>query len=137
MKTHGKGKMKEELKERIRRVILLQKRNNPESSPLSDYEKICLEFYNYLKLEGINDFIWEDEWLKNNFKLIMRFSLSDDTILLIGKSGTGKEIISRFIHYLSKRKERDFHATNCSSFNDEMLYSELFWTREGCIYRSG
>ena len=131
METYGKGKMTEELKERIRRVILLQKRNNPESSPISDYEKICLEFYNYLKLEGINDFIWEDEWLKSNFKLIMRFSLSDETILLIGKSGTGKEIISRFIHYLSKRKKSNFHAINCSSLNDEMLYSELFGHEKG------
>jgi len=131
MKTHGKGKMKEELKERITRVILLQKRNNLESSPLSDYEKICLEFYNYLKSDGISDFMWEDEWLKSNFKSIVRFSLSDETILLIGKSGAGKEIISRFIHYLSKRKKRNFHAINCSSFNDEMLYSELFGHEKG------
>ncbi|MCP2597105.1 hypothetical protein NLB65_00190 [Candidatus Aminicenantes bacterium AC-335-B20] len=50
MKTYGKGKMKEELEERIRRAILLQKSDNSEKSLPSDYEKICLEFYNYLKL---------------------------------------------------------------------------------------
>ncbi|MCP2520396.1 sigma 54-interacting transcriptional regulator [Candidatus Aminicenantes bacterium AC-708-M15] len=52
-------------------------------------------------------------------------------ILLIGKSGAGKEVISRLIHYLSKRKESNFHAINCSSFNDEMLYCELFGHEKG------
>jgi transcriptional regulator with PAS, ATPase and Fis domain len=55
-----------------------------------------------------------------------RIALVDNTVLIIGDTGTGKEHLANYIHKNSPRKEHPFLVVNCSSFNDEMLSSELF-----------
>lgn len=47
-------------------------------------------------------------------------------VLILGETGTGKELIARSIHYLSPRKDQRFLAVNCASFNEELLGNELF-----------
>ncbi len=57
----------------------------------------------------------------------------DTTVLITGESGTGKELIARGIHYLSIRKDKPFHAVNCSSIPDELFESEFFGYRKGAF----
>jgi DNA-binding NtrC family response regulator len=57
----------------------------------------------------------------------------DTTVLITGESGTGKELIARGIHYLSSRKDKRFHAVNCSSIPDELFESEFFGYRKGAF----
>lgn len=56
---------------------------------------------------------------------------SDANILLIGESGTGKEVAARYIHKMSKRRNNNFVAVNCSAFSQTLLESELFGHEQG------
>jgi two-component system NtrC family response regulator len=55
-----------------------------------------------------------------------KVALTQTTVLLLGKTGTGKEIFAQAIHEGSSRKDKPFVAVNCSSFSNELLKSELF-----------
>jgi DNA-binding NtrC family response regulator len=57
----------------------------------------------------------------------------DTTVLITGESGTGKELIAKGVHYLSERKEKPFHAVNCSSIPDELFESEFFGYKKGAF----
>ena len=47
-------------------------------------------------------------------------------MLILGETGTGKELVARTIHHLSPRAERRFLAINCGAFSEELLANELF-----------
>lgn len=57
----------------------------------------------------------------------------DTTVLITGESGTGKELIAKGIHELSLRKDKPFHAVNCSTIPDELFESEFFGYRKGAF----
>lgn len=54
-------------------------------------------------------------------------------VLLLGPSGSGKEIVSRAIHEQSSRAEHPFVAVNCASFNEQLIESELFGHEKGAF----
>ncbi len=58
--------------------------------------------------------------------LAQKVAVTDTTVLLLGETGTGKEVFAQAIHYGSTRKLKPFVTVNCSSFNPELLESELF-----------
>jgi two-component system, NtrC family, response regulator HupR/HoxA len=60
------------------------------------------------------------------FKLLSKVIDTPTTVLLLGETGTGKEMIARAIHYNSKRKDHLFVAQNCGALPDSLLESELF-----------
>jgi two-component system response regulator HupR/HoxA len=60
------------------------------------------------------------------FKLLTKVIDTPTTVLLLGETGTGKEMIARAIHYNSKRKDNLFVAQNCGALPDSLLESELF-----------
>ena len=55
----------------------------------------------------------------------------NDSILVTGQTGTGKELIARYIHEHSSRKDKDFIALNCSAFPETLIESELFGYEKG------
>ena len=65
------------------------------------------------------------------FRMLERIGSSDATVLVTGENGTGKELVARTIHESSNRSAKNFVATNCSAFNDNLLESELFGHRRG------
>jgi len=60
------------------------------------------------------------------FKLVSKVVDAPTTVLLLGETGTGKELLARAIHYNSGRRDRLFIAQNCGAFPDSLLESELF-----------
>ena len=65
--------------------------------------------------------------------LARKVSPTDTTVLLLGETGTGKEVFAQAIHYESPRKQKPFVALNCSGFNPDLLESELFGYKQGAF----
>ena len=57
---------------------------------------------------------------------IRQIAPTDCNVLILGETGTGKELVARAIHHLSPRAEERFLAFNCGAFNEELLANELF-----------
>ncbi|MEJ5995109.1 sigma-54 dependent transcriptional regulator [Pedobacter sp. Du54] len=71
--------------------------------------------------------------IKEAINLAQKVAVTDTTVLLLGETGTGKEVFAQAIHFGSPRKNKPFVALNCSGFNHELLESELFGYKEGAF----
>jgi transcriptional regulator with PAS, ATPase and Fis domain len=65
------------------------------------------------------------------FDTIRKVADTDGTVLIAGKSGTGKELVARAIHYNSKRSTHPFIAVNCGAIVENLFESELFGHKRG------
>jgi DNA-binding NtrC family response regulator len=65
------------------------------------------------------------------FEVIQRVSPTDSTVLISGKSGTGKELVARAIHHNSLRTSKPFIAVNAGAIPDTLIESELFGHKKG------
>lgn len=53
------------------------------------------------------------------------------SVLILGETGTGKEVLAKYIHRQSSRKDKAFFSVNCSAFSDQLLESRLFGHKKG------
>jgi len=100
------------------------------------HQKELLFEHNYLKgrLEKITRFdniIGQSPPMEDIFNLIPEVAQSDSSILLIGETGTGKELVAKAIHAKSRRSHLPFIAINCGALQDTLLESELFGHQKG------
>ncbi len=86
-----------------------------------------------VKKHGFDAIIGQSKSICLAIDLARKVSVTDATVLLLGETGTGKEIFSQAIHYNSNRKKQNFVAVNCSAFGKELLESELFGHKAGAF----
>jgi DNA-binding NtrC family response regulator len=82
---------------------------------------------------GFDNILGENVKLKECTLLARKVAATDTNVLLLGETGTGKEVFAQAIHYESLRKSKPFVALNCSAFPKELLESELFGHVEGAF----
>lgn len=80
---------------------------------------------------GFDRIIGKSPAITDVIKLAQKVALSDTTVLLLGETGTGKEVFAESIHQASTRRTKSFVAVNCSAFTKELLESELFGHKAG------
>lgn len=78
------------------------------------------------KKYSFDQVVGKSKELQNAISLGKKVAQTDATVLLLGETGTGKEVFAQAIHYDSKRNSKSFVALNCSAVSKDLLESELF-----------
>jgi formate hydrogenlyase transcriptional activator len=79
------------------------------------------------------DIVGSSEALRRVLRQVDKVAASDSTVLILGETGTGKELIARAIHKRSKRGERAFIGVNCAAIPPSLIASELFGHEKGAF----
>ena len=82
---------------------------------------------------GFEQIIGNSATIRQVLQLVETVAPSDSTVLLLGETGTGKELIARAIHERSRRKDRTFVKLNCAAIPTGLLESELFGHEKGAF----
>ena len=82
---------------------------------------------------NFEEIIGESVGLKDILDQLQTVAPTDSTILILGETGTGKELIARAIHHLSARRERTLVKVNCAAIPTGLLESELFGHEKGAF----
>jgi formate hydrogenlyase transcriptional activator len=82
---------------------------------------------------GFEGIVGQSSALRHVLSLVESVAPSDSTVLLLGETGTGKELIARAIHERSRRKGRTFVKLNCAAIPTGLLESELFGHERGAF----
>jgi PAS domain S-box-containing protein len=95
-------------------------------------EKIYLEQTIGTEL-GFGEIIGESKALRDVLEQVGKVAATDATVLILGETGTGKELVARAIHNMSKRQSKSFIKVNCASIPSGLLESELFGHEKGAF----
>ncbi len=82
---------------------------------------------------GFSGIVGESRALTEVLELVEMVAASDSTVLLLGETGTGKELIARAIHDRSRRRRHQFVKVNCAAIPSGLLESELFGHERGAF----
>ena len=88
------------------------------------------------ELEGrfrVGDIVSRSPVMQKVFEILPAIAASPSTVLILGETGTGKELMARTIHSLSPRHKGPFVAVNCGALPDTLLESELFGYKAGAF----
>lgn len=80
---------------------------------------------------GYQNIIGKSEPMKKIFDLIEQVAPTNSNVFIYGKSGTGKELVAKAIHYNSRRKDNIFLPINCGAISENLIESELFGHKKG------
>jgi formate hydrogenlyase transcriptional activator len=103
-----------------------------ESKEKLEEEKLYLE--DELRTEfNFEEIVGSSRPLRRVLRQVETVAPTDSTVLILGETGTGKELIARAVHNLSPRRERTFVRVNCASIPGGLLESELFGHEKGAF----
>jgi len=84
-----------------------------------------------LRPSGFGPFIGNNHKMLDIYQQILKVAPTDFTVLILGPSGSGKELVARTIHALSPRRKKAFISINCAAIPETLLESELFGAEKG------
>ncbi len=97
---------------------------------LSQVERLRKELESRYAFE---DIVSKSALMQRIFDILPAIARSESTVLIVGDSGTGKELLARAIHNLSPRKNKPMVSINCGALPDTLLESELFGYKPGAF----
>ncbi len=100
----------------------LNKSNQNKKSAIKIKDKGSFDF---------TDIFGNSKQIQSAINLAKKIAATDTTVLLLGETGTGKEVFANAIHANSKRAQHAFIAINCSAFTKDLLEGELFGHKSG------
>jgi len=111
---------------------LSEKREAEQALRRSEREKSYLE-EELVTTQQFEEIVGESSGLKRVLKQVEDVAGTDATVLILGETGTGKELLARAIHRLSPRRDNAFVKLNCSAIPSGLLESELFGHEKGAF----
>lgn len=84
-------------------------------------------------VEGKSDLIGDSAPMQRVKTLISKIAPTSSTVLIMGETGTGKEMVARQVHQLSRRSDAPFVAVNCGALPENLVESEFFGHRKGAF----
>ncbi len=109
-------------------LVLLAKRVEKEISMRNE-----IEYRRSVEKRKFANIIGNSPEMKKVFSLVEKVAVTEATVLVLGETGTGKELIARAIHNASSRAENAFVAINCAAITETLLESELFGYEKGAF----
>jgi len=91
----------------------------------------------YAERYGFPRIVGESPAMKAASQMTQRVAATESTVLLLGESGSGKELFARAIHHLSPRAEQPFVALNCAAIPEGLVENELFGHERGAYTGAG
>ncbi len=85
------------------------------------------------RVEGRSDLIGNSPPMQRVHKLIEKIAPTDSAVLILGETGTGKEMVARRIHDMSDRRDAPFVPVNCGALPESLVESEFFGHRRGAF----
>ena len=114
------------------KIILLKEEVSRLKKSNEDNEPKQQEF-NETEIRNFEGIIYKSAIMHNIVTTINKIAKTDATVLILGESGSGKELVARAIHNLSGRKNNNFVAVNCAALPESLLESELFGHVKGAF----
>lgn len=101
------------------------------------YQDVLLDDKRFLNRElhggNVDEIIGDNTGLRNVMEMVRQVAPLNNTVLLTGETGTGKELIANAIHFSSPRKDGPFIKVNCGALPENLIDSELFGHEKGAF----
>jgi PAS domain S-box-containing protein len=114
--------LEEQLKEKLNEIGVLKQRLETENIYLREEVRLLVEH---------TDIVGQSAQMKRVLNQAEQVAKTNSTVLLLGETGTGKELLARAIHSMSTRKDRALVTVNCASLPPTLVESELFGREKG------
>jgi PAS domain S-box-containing protein len=125
----------------LKNAVVLRDGNDEIIGAVETMTDVTSLYMKELELEELKEELRKEYWfmgilgtsahMQNLYDQIRNSALSEAPVLISGESGTGKNLVAKAIHALSRRKDGPFISINCASLNEQLLESELFGHKKG------